>query len=309
MENGKWKMENVGIGIFRFLIFFGQYLFSIFHFPFSIFLLAACCMPLTICAQKIAVLTPEKNEVSKIFAVKFADSFSENVKIIDSSLSDAAYRAQSFEKPFNITLSEAKNIGAAIGCDYFLLAKSENIRRNSLSKGEYYESYAVVFTVSTRTGKLVFWKLNSFEAEKKDVAEKKLFDSASALAAEISGKIKVISKEELNEKIAPDLERLPEENSAEAKNFRPPLPYKRMRPAYTRLANFYSIEATVDVEIDVDETGKILQIETVRWAGFGLDESVAANVRRMNWRPATRAGKNLPMRVLLRYNFKKLEAE
>ncbi len=295
-------MENVGIGNFRFLTFFIQYLFSI-------LLLAACCLPPTVCAQKIAVLAPDKNDASRIFAEKLEDAFSKNVKILDVSLSDAAFRAQTFEKPFNLTLTEAKNIGAAIGADFFLLVKAENLRRASLAKGDFYESYAAVFTVSARTGRLVLWKLNSFEAEKKELAEGKLFDSVGALATEISDKIKIVNKEEFGEKSTLNFERLPEVNSPEAKNFRPPLPYKRLRPVYTMLANLYSIEATVDVEIDVDETGKILKIETVRWAGFGLDESVAENIKKMNWRPAERSGKTLPIRVLLRYNFKKREAE
>jgi TonB family protein len=103
------------------------------------------------------------------------------------------------------------------------------------------------------------------------------------------------------------LEELPAENSPEARNFRPPLPYKRIRPDYTKIANLYGVEATVDAEIDVDENGKILNIEIVRWAGFGLDESVAETIRKMQWRAASRDGKTLPVRVLLRYNFKKIE--
>ena len=102
---------------------------------------------------------------------------------------------------------------------------------------------------------------------------------------------------------------MPTENSPEAKNFRPPLPYKRIKPPYTRTAYLYSVEATVDVEIDVDETGKISRAEIVRWAGFGLDESVRETIRRMNWKAADRNGKSLPMRVLLRYNFKKIEPD
>jgi hypothetical protein len=46
-----------------------------------------------------------------------------------------------------------------------------------------------------------------------------------------------------------------------------------------------------------------------RWAGFELDESVAKAVRSMNWRPAERNGKPLPVRFLLRYNFKKIEKD
>ena len=40
-----------------------------------------------------------------------------------------------------------------------------------------------------------------------------------------------------------------------------------------------------------------------------LEESVEKAVRAMNWRPAMRNGSALPMRVLLRYNFTKVEKE
>jgi outer membrane biosynthesis protein TonB len=69
----------------------------------------------------------------------------------------------------------------------------------------------------------------------------------------------------------------------------------------------YDTKATVDLEADVDLDGKIIGTRIVRWAGFGLDESVEAAVRSMNWRPAMRNGKPLPMRILLRYNFTKLD--
>ena len=113
----------------------------------------------------------------------------------------------------------------------------------------------------------------------------------------------------MEEKPKQQLEELPAENSPEAKNFRPPLPYRRIKPPYTRTAYQYSIAATVDVEVDVDETGGIARTEIVRWAGFGLDEAVEKTIRQMNWKPADRNGKPLPMRVLLRYNFKKVEPD
>ncbi len=258
---------------------------------------------------KIAVLVPDKTAQSRIYAEKLKESLSSPVKILDDSLSDAAYRSQTYEKPFNLSLDEAKKIGAAIGCDYFLLVKAQNQRRVSLSKGDFYESYAVIFTVSSRTGRLVLWKLDSFEAEKAEKADKKLFDSVKSPAAEISAKLKDADEAESDKKSSTKFENLPEEDSPEAENFRPPLPYKRFRPEYTALANLYRVEATVDAELEVDETGKILKIEIARWAGFGLDESVAENIRKMNWRPADRNGKTLSVRVLLRYNFKKIDPE
>ncbi len=266
-------------------------------------------VPSLFAQQKIAILTPEKNLQNQILAEKLRTSLSPHFKILDDSLSEIAFVSAKPEKPFNLSLEDAKNIGAAIGCDYFLLIKAENLTRYSFEKKEYYESYAAVYAVSSRTGRLVFWKLVKGEAKKSDKAEKKLFDSTLDLSAEISDKLKLVAKEELSEKPAQKLEELPAENSPESKNFRPPLPYKRIKPPYTRMAYLYSIEATVDIEIDVDDAGRIIRTEIVRWAGFSLDESVDETIRKMNWKAADRNGKSLPMRVLLRYNFKKIEPE
>jgi hypothetical protein len=52
-----------------------------------------------------------------------------------------------------------------------------------------------------------------------------------------------------------------------------------------------------------------MRIGITRWAGYGLDESVIKTINEMQWRAASREGKALPIRVLLRYNFKKIEKE
>jgi TonB family protein len=259
--------------------------------------------------SKIAVLVPEKNGQSEKFAEALEGSLAQKFKVLNAALSETAFDAAKPEKSFNQTTDEAKIIGAAIGCDYFLLIKSETLRRFSFSKKEYFESFAAIYLVSSRTGRLVLWRLTGFEDAAAEKSEKQLFDSINNLAGEISAKLQIAATKEFSEKEAPPLEALPESNSPEAKNFRPPLPYKRLTPPYTAIANLYGIEATVDIEIDLDETGRILRSQIVRWAGFGLDEAVTETIHRMNWRPAERNGKTLPLRVLLRYNFKKLDKE
>ena len=57
--------------------------------------------------------------------------------------------------------------------------------------------------------------------------------------------------------------------------------------------------------MDVDEKGEVGRVEIARWAGYGLDESVLATVRQLHFFPAMRNGRAIPMRVLLRYNFRK----
>ncbi len=260
-------------------------------------------------AQKIAVLTPEKNGRSQTFAEKLKSEFSGEFKVLNNSLAETAFLSSEFEKPFNLTVEEARNTGAAIGCQYFLLVKSELLRRSAFGREEFYEGHSVVYLVSAKTGKLVFWNLEKFDADLPSEAEDKLFNSVGKLANQISGKIKEAEKIEIEPAKKNAIAEIPSENTPEAKSFRPPLPYRRISPEYTKIANYYDVEATVDISIDVGADGKILKTEIVRWAGYGLDESVSETVRKMNWRPAERNGKNLPMRILLRYNFKDIEDE
>ena len=260
-------------------------------------------------AQKIAILTPEKNVRSQIFAEKLEDEFSNKFKILNSSFAETAFLSSAFEKPFNLTVEEARNTGAAIGCNYFLLVKSELLRRSAFKREEFYEAYSVVYLVSAKTGKLVFWNLEKLDADLPSAAEQKLFNFTPKLANQISTQITENEKAEIKPPEKNMIEEVPAASMPAIKNFRPPLPYRRISPEYTAIANYYNVEATVDILVDVDADGKILETEIVRWAGYGLDEAVREAVRKMNWRPAERSGKSLPMRILLRYNFKDIEDE
>ncbi len=278
-------------------------------FIFTFYLLLFTFYFSPIAAQKVAILTPEKAAASLNFAEKLQSKLAEKLTVLDDSLSEAAYLSSSPATPFNLTSEESKKIGSAIGCDFFILLKAANQRRSAFQHPEYYESYAVIYVVSARTGRLIAWKLPRFEAAKPSESEKLLTRSVAATALEIEDNIRAAMKKELAEPNAPLMEDVPDENSPAAKNFRSPIPYRRIKPEYTSEAALYDIKATVDILVDLDSNGTILRTEIVRWAGYGLDESVEKTVRQMNWRPAERNGKTLPMRFLLRYNFKKVEKE
>ncbi|HYO92126.1 MAG TPA: energy transducer TonB, partial [Pyrinomonadaceae bacterium] len=84
---------------------------------------------------------------------------------------------------------------------------------------------------------------------------------------------------------------------------------RRLRPSYPETARQAEAEATVDVEVDIGADGEVSKVEVVRWAGFGLDEATMSTVRQMHFRPAMRDDEPIPMRVLLRYNFRKPPVE
>ncbi len=262
-----------------------------------------------VAAQKVAILSPDGTETSRSFAERLESKLSEKLLVVDQAMSEAAFSSVKTDDPFNLTLEKSKTIGSAIGCDLFVLIRSEIIRRSASKRPLYYESHAAVYAVSSRTGRLVFWGLPRFEADKMKDSQNLLYDAVGPLALELANKIRSTAKAELVEPSISAMEKPPDDGSPSAKNFRPPIPYRRIKPEYTTDAFLYDIKATVDIIVDLNEQGSILRTEIVRWAGYGLDESVEKAVRSMNWRPAERNGKPLPMRFLLRYNFKKIEKE
>lgn len=264
----------------------------------------------TLLAQKLAILSPDQSVQTQKYASQLSDSLSSNLRVLDDEMNLAAFRSVKFENAFNLTATQAKMAAEVIGCDYFLLVRSGTLRRTSIAKPEFYESFVTVFLVDGRSGRLAYWDLKSFEADSPSESERLFFASSGSIAADITGQLEKVRRSALKPVgSTARIAEVPEAGSDEGKDFRPPMPYKRIKPEYTRKAYLYDIRATVDVAVNIDQNGAVTAVEIERWAGFGLDESVIETVRKMNWRPATRAGKTLPMRVLLRYNFTKIEKE
>jgi Gram-negative bacterial TonB protein C-terminal len=266
-------------------------------------------LAISIVAQKVAIIAPETSTQASKYASHLSDHLSGRLHILDEDMSLAAFRSVKVHNAFNLIAKQAKEIGEVVGCEYFLLIRSATLRRTSFAKDEFYESYVTGFLVNGRSGRLIYWTLKKFEADTPSESERMLFTAAGSFAAEIVSHLDDAVKRGPTGTGSNPIEEVPDEGSAAAKNLRPPLPFKRIKPEYTRDAYFYDIRATVDALVDIDENGAVTAIEIDRWAGFMLDESVAETIRKMNWRPATRNGKALPMRVLLRYNFTKIERE
>jgi len=264
---------------------------------------------LPISAQKIAILTPDATKASQDFAEKLGEVLSETFTVVDLDLARSAHASTGAETPFNLTAEASKRLGSAIGCDFFILTRSVTQPRSSSQKAQYYESHAAIFVISTRSGQLVLWLLPTFEASTSSAAAKLLDASVAGIGERIARAVRTTIKEETSEPTEAVIEELPDEGSPEAKTFRAPVPYLRMKPEYTPQAALHDVTATVDILVDVGATGVVIRTRVVRWAGFGLDESVEKTVRAMNWRPAERNGKSVPMRFLLRYNFKKLDKD
>ena len=272
--------------------------------PFIIVIFVLCA---SVRAQTVAVLAPDQNGPSPVTAVDVGSRLvGGSLNVLDADLVRAAFNSAKPGSPFNMSATEARRLGSAIGCNFILLIKAADLRRSSLERSSYWESYAAVYLISSRTGHMLFWMLKTAEADTAGAARMKLSEQFDEVAQQLKNEIQTTKPVE---NASSRLSMKTPEDFAGRKAFRAPIPFNRIKPEYTRTAYLYSVEGTVDIEVDIDERGFITNTDITRWLGFGLDESVEKAVRDMNWRPAEVDGKPLAMRVLLRYNFKKIEKD
>jgi TonB family protein len=261
---------------------------------------------------EIAVVGFGDSETARKVTAQIAESFrASQFRIIDSDRARAAANGVDYKGSLNLTVEEARNLASAIGCDFFITGDAQTLRRSPSTSSIYFEAYASLFLVSARTGKLVFWERQEFRRPSAIEAEQTLLKAlATAPTRErYQSTIRRIAEEERNfrataiDRGAPVIELMPDAEATSG--VRAPRPFRRPKPPYPDAAAHDQVEATVDVLVDIDANGRVGQIEIARWAGYGLDESVINTVKQIDFFPAMRDGVAIPMRVLLRYNFRK----
>ena len=236
------------------------------------------------------------------------------VVVADADMSRAAAKGIGYAGSLNLAVNEARDLGAALATEFYFVGDAQTVRRSSFERPVYFEAYCSIFLVSTRTGQLLFWERATFENAEATRAEIQLsqYLSDESFTRRLIGVIKKGHEDERIQRTvltaSPEalIEEAPDdEKAAEVQGIRPPRPYRRLRPEYPPSAARADAEATVDVAVDVGADGEVSEIQIVRWAGFGLDEVTVATVRQLHFFPAMKNGTPIPMRVLLRYNFRK----
>jgi TonB family protein len=171
-----------------------------------------------------------------------------------------------------------------------------------------------MFLVSARTGQLLSWQRPNFQAATPGEAEKSLLAELSSAGVRFLAlkSIRRAREDEREQRALTTDHQVPiiaaapdDDKAAEAEGLRLPRPYRRLMPGYPDTAASAEAEATVDVLVDLDAKGDVTRVEVARWAGFGLDEATVGTVRQLRFFPAMRNGVSIPIRVLLRYNFRK----
>src|SRR5262249_8207706 len=101
--------------------------------------------------------------VADLFLEKLKSTGS--IRAVDRDASRSAARGAAYKGSLNLSLKEARDLGEAIDCDFYFLGDAQTLRRSASARPAYFESYASIFLVSARTGKLVMWRRPSFEAD------------------------------------------------------------------------------------------------------------------------------------------------
>ena len=252
------------------------------------------------------------------FAKKTADKLRERLRstvellVADADLSRAAAKGIGYSGSLNLSVSDARDLGAVLATDFYILGDAQTLRRSASTRPVYYESYCSLFVVSSRTGRLIFWDRPIVESD--EPAEDKLLNEVVAektiyrmlIAIRRAREDERVQRTLVTANSEPVIEEAPaDEQAAEVQGLRLPRPYRRLRPEYPENAARAEAEGVVDVLVDVGADGEVGQVQIARWAGFGLDETTVATVRKMHFFPAMKNGNPVAMRVLLRYNFRK----
>jgi TonB family protein len=264
----------------------------------------------------VSVLDFGQTSIGKLAAEKIRTHLRSTGELLvaDADLSRSAAMGVGYSGSLNLTVSEARDLGAALATEFYFIGDAQTLRRSSFKTPVYYESYCSLFLVNSRTGRLLMWDRPSFESNEATSGAALLSQhlSSEALSRRLVVAIRRASEDEDLQRLivappaTPVIEEAPDdEKIAEAQGLRLPRPYRRLRPEYPESAARAEAEATVDVLVAVGADGEVSDVQVLRWAGFGLDEATVATVRQMHFFPAMRNGTAIPLRVLLRYNFRK----
>jgi TonB family protein len=252
-----------------------------------------------------------ERHVSELYAGSFLAA---DLDVLDPDLASAAAQGAGYKPSLNMAVSEARTFGSVIGSDFFVLIDAQTLRRSPSSNQIYFDSYASIFLVSSRTGRLWRFQWIKVDAPTPAQAEKHLLKtmSDSKNADPLIDDVRRAQEEERTRRALavvreiPVIEVAPDDGeTATAEGIQLPRPYRRLQPPYPELAASAEVEAVVDVIVDLDKNGEVIYREIARWAGFNLDEATLETVKKLHFFPAMRNGTAIPLRVLLRYNFRK----
>ncbi|HEX3251126.1 MAG TPA: hypothetical protein VHS05_16955, partial [Pyrinomonadaceae bacterium] len=114
--------------------------------------------------SSVSVVDFGASETGKSVAEKLRAQFrtAGDFLVADADLTRSAAMGVGYAGSLNLTLDEARDLGAALASDFYVLGDTRVLRRSSFEKPVYFEAYCTVFLVSSRTGRLLTWSRPSF---------------------------------------------------------------------------------------------------------------------------------------------------
>ena len=248
--------------------------------------------------------------------------------LIDQSLVKLAIAGVGYDRSINMSKDEARRVGAAIGCEFFVIGKTEALTRSTRENESHEEAYAGVMIVDARTGSLAAFDFIVERGATREAALNALVKSLSASATGYAGRIewfieshaagaqasfpapaKDVALESPRSTNDEKIEAIPDEGSPRDAGFSPPVFLNRVKPEYTAQADAADITASVEAMVVLHSNGEVGSIDITRWAGFGLEQSAERAIRQLKFKAAVRDGKPVSVRALVRYNFRRVESE
>lgn len=272
---------------------------------------------------RIAVIgfTQRATNYNEQSARRLEDALGDSLKtdsrlsLIERSRSRPALAGVGYDGSINMSREEARRIGAAVGCDFFITGKAEAVARSESKNDSHIEVILGVIIVDGRSGDPAYFDFIEEKAATADAALNKATDSLKSKATLYAEKmaewrdtreaLKAASPSK--DTITEIVEEIPQEGSTQSEGFKPPEFLGRVKPEYTSQAERADISATVEASVVFRANGEVGQIEITRWAGFGLDESAMAAIRKLKFKPATRDGKAVSVRATVQYNFRRVD--
>lgn len=251
------------------------------------------------------------------FALTETLSRDPRVSLIDQSIVQPALAGIGYDGSINLGKDEARGVGGAIACDFFIAGKTEALTRSTKESESHEEAYAGVMIVDGRTGALAVFDFISEESETREAAVKLLIKTVTKRVrgyidrlTELREAIPIQPSTDLDNARWTAVERIedmPEEGSPKATGFTPPEFLNRVKPEYTSEAEQANVTAIVEAMVTFRGNGEIGHVEITRWAGFGLEQSAERAIRQLKFKPATRDGKPISVRAFIRYNFRRID--
>jgi len=227
--------------------------------------------------------------------------------MIEPSIIKPALAGVGYDGSINMSTDEARRLGAAIGCDFFLIGTMDALTRSERARESHEEAVGGLMMVDGRTGALAAFDFIQEKAASREVAVEQARQTLASRAAQyIDRMLEHRARLETRARAGGDSEPVEDIPETASPRFTPPNFLNRIKPEYPAEADRANAGGTVEAMAVFRANGAVGEITVTRWAGFGMEESAIRAIRELKFKPATLDDKPVSVRALVRYNFRRL---